>query len=437
MTVLTTNTPYPSRKIRHICALHFSKDHEGNKIQYVVSRKDQYAVFKLYGNKIFWKISNVVPTLRNPQYAVLKTFDTPTRSTKTSDELTAIQAQLNNLRREIKEVNKKVYAAQVNNMKVPTTPKISHSRKKGTTLNLVHLFKEEDIEKLLQDYTKGTIKNLRTKNKEIRASMDAATRNQGASIKTLEIQIRQLSKVLPERVFGSLPSSTKTNPRDHVNSISTIVEADTISIRRSRSYQYAVSTGQNNKLMFVDGVVQPVSPTTTEQRLAKKNELKARGTLLMALPDKHQLKFNIHKDAKSLMEAIEKRNKETKKVQKTLLKQHYENFTGSSSESLDQIHDRLQKLISQLEILGESLSQEDINLKFLRSLPTDTNESVSAVTSVFAASTKVLVSALPNIDNLSDAIIYSFFASQSNSPQLDNDDLKQINADDLEEMDLK
>nr|GEY83528.1 hypothetical protein [Tanacetum cinerariifolium] len=149
----------------------------------------------------------------------------------------------------------------------------------------------------------------------------------------------------------------------------------------------------------IDGGVQPVAPTTAEQRLARKNELKARGTLLMALPDKHQLMFNIHKDAqyenftgsssesldqihdrlqklinaKSLMEAIEKRfggNKETKKVQKTLLKQQYENFTGLSSESLDQIHDRLQKLISQLEILGESLSQEDINLKFLRSIPT-------------------------------------------------------------------
>nr|GEY14434.1 hypothetical protein [Tanacetum cinerariifolium] len=165
----------------------------------------------------------------------------------------------------------------------------------------------------------------------------------------------------------------------------------------------------------------------------------------MALPEEHQLKFNIHKDAKSLMEAIEKRfggNKETKKVQKTLLKQQYENFIGSSSESLDQIHDRLQKLISQLEILGESLSHEDINLKFLRSLPTylkiyeaevksssytspttqniafvssqntdNTNESVSVVTSVFATSTKVPVSALLNVDNL--------------------------NADDLEEMDLK
>nr|GEU91550.1 putative ribonuclease H-like domain-containing protein [Tanacetum cinerariifolium] len=246
----------------------------------------------------------------------------------------------------------------------------------------------------------------------------------------------------------------------------------------------------------VDGVVQAVAPTSAEQRLAKKNELKARGTLLIALPDKHQLKFNIHKDSKSLMKAIDKRfgdNKETKKVQKTLLKQQYENFNGSSSESLDQIHDRLQKLISQLEILGESLSQEDINLKFLKSLPSEwrthtliwrnkadpedqslddlfnnlkiyeagvkssfttshntqniafvssqntdsTNESVSVVPSVFAASTKAPASTLPNVDNLSDVVIYSFFSSHSNSTRLDNDDLKQIDADDLEEMDLK
>nr|GEZ13718.1 hypothetical protein [Tanacetum cinerariifolium] len=215
--------------------------------------------------------------------------------------------------------------------------------------------------------------------------------------------------------------------------------------------------------IVVDGIVQAIAPTTAEQRLAKKNKLKARGTLLMALTDKHKLKYNIHKDAKSLMEAIEKRvggNKETKKVQKTLLKQQYENFSGSSSEILDQIHDRLQKLISQLEILGESLSQEDINMKFLRSLPSEwrtdtliqrnkanledqslddlfnnlkiyeaevksssstshniqniafvssqnidsTNESVSVVPSVSAASTKVLVSNLPNLDNLSDAV---------------------------------
>nr|GEV54312.1 hypothetical protein [Tanacetum cinerariifolium] len=67
-------------------------------------------------------------------------------------------------------------------------------------------------------------------------------------------------------------------------------------LKRSRNYS-----------KVIDGVVQAIAPTTAEQKLAKKNELKARGTLLMALPDKHQLKFNTHKDAKSLMEAIEKR----------------------------------------------------------------------------------------------------------------------------------
>nr|GEW56128.1 retrovirus-related Pol polyprotein from transposon TNT 1-94 [Tanacetum cinerariifolium] len=67
----------------------------------------------------------------------------------------------------------------------------------------------------------------------------------------------------------------------------------------------------------VEGVLQLIAPTTTEKRLARKNKLKARGTLLMALPDKHQLKFNSHKDANILMEAIEKRfggNTETKKI---------------------------------------------------------------------------------------------------------------------------
>ncbi|GJU97072.1 mitochondrial proton/calcium exchanger protein-like protein isoform X1 [Tanacetum coccineum] len=86
--------------------------------------------------------------------------------------------------------------------------------------------------------------------KEIRATKDSAIRNQGASIKTLEIQIGQMSKVLQERGFGSLPSSTETNPRDQVKSISTTIEADSYSIRRIGSSQYAVSTGQNSKLLY-------------------------------------------------------------------------------------------------------------------------------------------------------------------------------------------
>ncbi|GKC27612.1 hypothetical protein Tco_1034906 [Tanacetum coccineum] len=111
---------------------------------------------------------------------------------------------------------------------------------------------------------------------------------------------------------------------------------------------------------IVDGVEQTYPPTTADEKLVRKNELKARGTLLMAHPNEHQLKFNTYKCANTLMVAIEKRfgcNKESKKTHKTLLKQQYENFNGSSSNGLDQTYDRLQKLISQLEILGETISQ--------------------------------------------------------------------------------
>nr|GEV74831.1 putative ribonuclease H-like domain-containing protein [Tanacetum cinerariifolium] len=218
--------------------------------------------------------------------------------------------------------------------------------------------------------------------------------------------------------------------------------------------------------IIIEGVVQPVAYRSAEQKLARRKELKARGTLLMALPDKHQLKFNFHKDAKTLMEAIEKRfggNTETKKVQKTLLKQQFENFTGSSFKNLDQIHDRLQKLVSQLEIHRADLEEHSLdhlfnslkiykaqvkhsssignltqNLAFVSSSNTNsTTDSDSVATSVSAVCAKLPMSSHPNIDSLSNAVIYSFFASQSTSPQLDNEDLKQINVEDLEEMDLR
>ncbi|GJU41111.1 hypothetical protein Tco_1194068 [Tanacetum coccineum] len=86
--------------------------------------------------------------------------------------------------------------------------------------------------------------------KEIRASTDAAIKSQGASIKTLDIQIRQMIKVLQERGFESLPSSTEINLRDQVKSISTTIEADSNLIRRIGSNQYAVSTRQNSKLLY-------------------------------------------------------------------------------------------------------------------------------------------------------------------------------------------
>ncbi|GJZ85782.1 hypothetical protein Tco_0651121, partial [Tanacetum coccineum] len=134
---------------------------------------------------------------------------TSCRSTKTFDGLATIQAQLNNLGREIKK-NKEKHL------------------KKQITLNLVcHSHKEDNIKQQLQDSTKETMATLRIKSKD---KQYVAIRNQGALIKALEIEIEQMSKILQERGSRNLPSSTKINPRDHVKSISTTVDADTTPI---------------------------------------------------------------------------------------------------------------------------------------------------------------------------------------------------------------
>ncbi|GJU98422.1 hypothetical protein Tco_1327693 [Tanacetum coccineum] len=151
----------------------------------------------------------------------------------------------------------------------------------------------------------------------------------------------------------------------------------------------------------------PIPPNTAKQKLARKNELNAKSTLLLAIPDEHLLKF--------------------------------------------------QKLISQLEIHSEIISQEDANLKLLRSLPSAwnnialimrnksdldtlsmddmynnlkvTNEAINTAHEVSTASSQE--------QSYADDVIFSFFANQSNSLQLNNEDLEQIDTDDLEEIDLK
>nr|GEV17381.1 hypothetical protein [Tanacetum cinerariifolium] len=161
---------------------------------------------------------------------------------------------------------------------------------------------------------------------------------------------------------------------------------------------------------IIEGVVQPVAPTTAEQRLAKKNELKAHGTLLMALPDKHQLKFNSYKDAKTLMKAIEKRfgrNTETKKVQKTLLKQQFKNFTHSNSEGLDHIHAGFKSFL---------YSEWKTHTLIWRN-KADLEEQ--------------------SIDDLFNSLKIDETKVKNLLLQLDNEDLKQIDVNDLEEMDLR
>ncbi|GKC94449.1 hypothetical protein Tco_1159891 [Tanacetum coccineum] len=156
-------------------------------------------------------------------------------------------------------------------------------------------------------------------------------------------------------------------------------------------------------------------------------------------------------------------------MQKNVLKHQFENFTTTSNESLDKAYNRFQKLISQLEVHGATVSKEDINQKFLRSLPpswsqialimrnkpdidqvdiddlynnlrntSGTNE-VSIASRNFGVNTARGNSSSNQVSSTlgADEVVCSFFAHQATSPPLDNEDLQQIDQDDLEELDIR
>ncbi|GJX03401.1 hypothetical protein Tco_0189317 [Tanacetum coccineum] len=125
-----------------------------------------------------------------------------------------------------------------------------------------------------------------------------------------------------------------------------------------------------------NGVETEVPPKTAQALLARQRERKAKSILLLAIPDEYQLRFHAIKDAKTLWAAIKSRfggNVESKKMQKNVLKQQFENFSVSDTEGLDKAYDRFQKLISLLEVHGAAVSNEDANQKFLRALPSSWN----------------------------------------------------------------
>nr|GEU54755.1 hypothetical protein [Tanacetum cinerariifolium] len=201
-----------------------------------------------------------------------------------------------------------------------------------------------------------------------------------------------------------------------------------------------------------DDVGTSTGPITIEEKAKKKNDVKERSMLLMALPNEHLLTFNQYKDGKTLFATIKTRfgrNEATKKTQKTLLKQPYENFNATSTESLDSIFKRLHKLrnksnldtislddlynnfkIVEQEVRGTTSSNTS-NMAFVSSSSSNSTNEVPTVFGVSTASPQV------SIANLSDATVYAFLANQPNWSQLVHEDLEQIHEDDLEEIDMK
>ncbi|GJY31137.1 ribonuclease H-like domain-containing protein [Tanacetum coccineum] len=272
-----------------------------------------------------------------------------------------------------------------------------------------------------------------------------------------------------------------------------------------RMRQYICHTDHNLWDVIVNGDLEeepaptgetsaPPAPKTAKQLAAKRNQERVKSILLLAIPDEYLLKFHNVADAKSLWEAIKSRfggNEESKKMQKNVLKHQFENFSTASNESLDKAYDRFQKLISQLEVHGAPISKEDINQKFLRSLPPSWNqialimrnkpdideididdlynnlrvyedemkrsssststsqnlaflssENTSSTNEVSTASGDFGVSTASGISQVSSTpcahdVACSFFAQPTTSPQLKNEDFQQIDEDDLEELDLR
>nr|GFA59906.1 ribonuclease H-like domain-containing protein [Tanacetum cinerariifolium] len=142
-----------------------------------------------------------------------------------------------------------------------------------------------------------------------------------------------------------------------------------------------------NKVMTksVGSSKQTYEPATTEEKQDRRNDIKARGTLLMALLNKDQLKFHSYQDAKLLMEAIEKRyggNKESKKIQRMLLKQQYENFAASRSSNTN----------------PNSQNMAFVSSKSISS----TNEADTTASGVSTAHTQGTTVNSTSVDNLSD-----------------------------------
>nr|GEV45513.1 copia protein [Tanacetum cinerariifolium] len=177
-----------------------------------------------------------------------------------------------------------------------------------------------------------------------------------------------------------------------------------------------------------NGMIKVLPPKTVKEVVAREMERKAWTTLLMALPEDHLAKFHKMADAKEMWEAIKSRfggNDESKKMQNYLMKQQFEGFLC------------LPQKVYIKDMIGTtaSSSSNTQNVAFVSADNTSSTNDVSTTYSV--SSPSVSKSQKEGSASYIDEVIHSFFGNQSSAPQLDCDDLKQINEDDLEEIDLK
>ncbi|GJT81911.1 hypothetical protein Tco_1056253 [Tanacetum coccineum] len=159
---------------------------------------------------------------------------------------------------------------------------------------------------------------------------------------------------------------------------------------------------------------------------------------MMGIPNEHQLKFNSIKDAKKLLEAVEKRfggNAATRKTQRNLLKQQYENFTAPSSEMLDQTFDRLQKLL--LRSLSPEWNTHAVVWRNKADLDTMSMDDLYNNLKVYEPEVKGMSSSSSSTQNMAFVSSSNNNTSSTNGAVNTAQYLQQIYPDDMEEMDLR
>ncbi|GJR77651.1 hypothetical protein Tco_0090016 [Tanacetum coccineum] len=194
---------------------------------------------------------------------------------------------------------------------------------------------------------------------------------------------------------------------------------------------------------------------TAEDMQKRRNDVKARTTLLLALPDEHQLRFSKYETAKELWEAILRTfggNEATKKTKKNLLKQQYGNFKAEGSETLEQTFNRLQAIVSQLEFLDVPVEQEDLNQKFFDKPFTrlayayycfgenrndlDHNESDDLLIIIVMSMIRGPEEGRSSFSNMACMVIFKYpTVEKVKVPTAQS--ITQIDDDDIEEMDIK
>nr|GEU72541.1 retrovirus-related Pol polyprotein from transposon TNT 1-94 [Tanacetum cinerariifolium] len=170
---------------------------------------------------------------------------------------------------------------------------------------------------------------------------------------------------------------------------------------------------------------------TSKDMQKRRNDVKARTTLLLALPDEHQLRFSKYKTAEELWAAILKTfggNEATKKTKKNQLKQQYGNFKAEGKETLEQTFNRLQVIVSHLEFMDVEIEQDDLNQKFLNSLAPEW-----LMYTIVWRNRSDLDTMTKNSSGKEEVSTASFPTA---STQIKYEEINQIDEDDIEEMDI-